>query len=312
MIRFAILAAAALALLPAGHASAQTYKYSRILYPKNQVSTHDINKSGIVVGGYFPSIGGLRPCFTYDMKSKNRTDLNDPDGANGTECWGINDAGTIVGDYYDANSNQNGYIYDGKNWTTINPPNSVATTAEGISNTGLVSGKYLDSSGNQHGFIYDGKTYTTVDVKGDTTVDVFGINSAGDYVLSAVDNSGATVSWLVSGKKKTPMNFPGSSLNAGHHINDAGLVSATWGDANGVYHGGVWDTTANTYSDVFVPNSSATIGDGVNVKGVVAGRYQGVNGKSIGYAATPAKTASFHAPARNVHTPKAQGKQVLY
>ena len=83
----------------------------------------------------------------------------------GTEAVGINDAGQIVGVYFDSSGAQHGFLDSGGTYTTLNDPVSGAydTVATGINDAGQIVGNYTDSSGTPHGFLYSGGTYTTLD-----------------------------------------------------------------------------------------------------------------------------------------------------
>ena len=168
MIRITLLAATVLTAVFAQQATAQTYKFKKITDGKGlNTSLHDINESGVAVGGVFAPGATLRPCFV--LKGKTKTALNDPNGVNGTECWGISSTGTIVGDYLDANSNEIGYIYSNGTFTDIAPPHANITVVYGVNASNVVIGYYINAKGAQIGFTYDGTTYTDIKIKGGTT-----------------------------------------------------------------------------------------------------------------------------------------------
>lgn len=54
-----------------------------------------------------------------------------------------------------------GFIFDGSNYTTVEPPNSRRTVVTGITDR-LVVGTYEKSSGPQIGFVFDGTTYADI------------------------------------------------------------------------------------------------------------------------------------------------------
>ncbi len=75
-------------------------------------------------------------------------------GTNGTHAWGINNAGQIVGYYYDSSNAEHGFLYNGGAYTTLNGPlGAGGTQAYGINDAGQIVGDYTDSSGTQHGFL---------------------------------------------------------------------------------------------------------------------------------------------------------------
>lgn len=69
-----------------------------------------------------------------------RTDLRAIDGSN------------LVGFYRDLDGKDNGFIYNGTTWTTLNMPGAGATRIFGIDGSHLVG--YYSVSGT-HGFVYE-------------------------------------------------------------------------------------------------------------------------------------------------------------
>ncbi|MGA3170674.1 MAG: hypothetical protein ABSE62_06640 [Chthoniobacteraceae bacterium] len=73
----------------------------------------------------------------------------------GTQPTGV-DGGNVVGNYWDAASNQHGFILDAAagDWTTVDCPlgNGNYTNVTGIYDTTLV-GSYSDTNGHTHGFV---------------------------------------------------------------------------------------------------------------------------------------------------------------
>ena len=286
MIRTCLFAAAIMAAVPAHYAAAQTYKYKTIMDGKgNNTSMHDINDSNVGVGGVFLEGVTFRNCFV--LTGKTKTALNDPNGAGGTECWGISKSGTIVGDYLNTSGASVGYIYSNGTFTDVNPPKSVDTVVYGVNSSSVAIGYYLDKSGNSYGFLFDGKKYTNITIKGGTSTEGFGINDAGDYTVTTVLSDGLTHSYLYTGGKKgTEIVFPNYAQTAAHHINNNGQIVATIIDSSGDYYAGVYDTKADAYYTLTDPlAASITIGDGINDKETVVGRYQDSSGNSYGFVA---------------------------
>jgi len=93
------------------------------------------------------------------------TTLDDPLATNGTDAFGINAMGQIVGLYEDASGNH-GFLYGNGTYTTLDDPlaspGGDGTSAFGINDLGQIVGSYSNASGN-HGFVLSGGTYTTLD-----------------------------------------------------------------------------------------------------------------------------------------------------
>lgn len=284
MIRTCLLAATIMAAIPAHYAAAQTYKYKTIKDGKgNNTAMHDINDKNVGVGGVFLAGVTFRNCFV--LTGSKKTALNDPNGVGGTECWGISKSGSIVGDYLNASGISVGYIYTKGAFTDVNPPKSVDTIAYGVNSSNVVIGYYLDKSGNSYGFLFDGKKYTNITIKGDTNTEGFGINDAGDYTVTTLESDGFTHSFLYTGGKPTEIIFPNYQQVAAHHLNNNGQVSATIIDSSGNYFAGVYDSKKGTYYTLTDPLGTITIGDGINDKETVVGRYQDSSGNSYGFVA---------------------------
>ncbi|HXF19025.1 MAG TPA: ATP-binding protein [Streptosporangiaceae bacterium] len=65
----------------------------------------------------------------------------------------INDAGVVVGEWFDANATFHGFSASHGVFTPIeDPAGTESTHVDGISNRGVIVGFSVDSSGNFHGF----------------------------------------------------------------------------------------------------------------------------------------------------------------
>src|SRR4051794_38550203 len=86
------------------------------------------------------------------------TTINVP-GALYTSAYGINNAGQIVGSFYDGTSDH-GFLDIGGSFTTIDAPGAINDTrAYGINNAGQIVGSFYDSTGI-HGFLDTGGSFT--------------------------------------------------------------------------------------------------------------------------------------------------------
>jgi hypothetical protein len=69
-----------------------------------------------------------------------------------------------VGLYLDANGVENGFLYDGTTWNTLNFPGAKGTGVVGIDGNNLVGYYRKSPNGLAHGFLYDGTTWKALDV----------------------------------------------------------------------------------------------------------------------------------------------------
>ena len=153
---------------------------------------------------------------------------------------GINDAGQIVGFYYDSSVTAHGFLYSGGNYTTLDDPSGTkGTIARGINDAGQIVGYYFDSSGTTHGFLYSGGTYTTLDDPlGTEGTLAYGINDAGQIVGDYTDSSGTEHGFLYSGGTYTTLDDPlGTKGTIARGINDAGQIVGVYIDSSGAEHG---------------------------------------------------------------------------
>src|SRR6185437_730079 len=87
-----------------------------------------INNEGVIVGNYVDS-SGRQHGFVYTgslmtINSNDFTTIDDPLGVGGTEIYGINDAGQIVGGYTDGSGTEHGFVAS-LNGTAVNEGGSV-------------------------------------------------------------------------------------------------------------------------------------------------------------------------------------------
>jgi hypothetical protein len=133
-----------------------------------------INDSGQIVGTNFILNGG------------NLTTLSVP-GAIVTLAYGINNAGQVVGSYYDGTTDH-GFLLSGGTYTTINVPSADRTEVRGINNLGQIVGEYynvlLAGGGYKYEnvFLYGGGIFTTIDDPAGTDTVLSGINDQGQIV----------------------------------------------------------------------------------------------------------------------------------
>jgi hypothetical protein len=116
----------------------------------------DINTSGAIAGTDF-EVGEsflFTPAGVFSV-------FNPPGTGNaGSNPTGINDSGTIVGNYTDVNNATHGYLRDSNGlFTTVDEPNafqaanSPGTFITHINAKGAVVGYYFDAQGARHGFV---------------------------------------------------------------------------------------------------------------------------------------------------------------
>src|SRR5207302_7837812 len=76
----------------------------------------------------------------------------DPPGSIEAKAEGINDAGQVVGVYFDSAARQHGFLFSEGSYTTIDLPGSSASYAYGLNNSGQIVGMYVEGH-SANGFL---------------------------------------------------------------------------------------------------------------------------------------------------------------
>jgi len=149
----------------------------------------------------------------------NFTIIGYPTRANG---FGINDAGDMVGAYYERDDpahtdHRRGFLLRGGKFVPIDFPGMPWTIACDINNAGDIVGFYLDANGVNHGFLLSGGRFTTVDFPGAEMTRVQGINAKGEIVGFHWYPSRGTImntasGFLLSGGRFTSIQYPESMV----------------------------------------------------------------------------------------------------
>jgi len=159
--------------------------------PPGQNSTliEGISNSGSIVGIY-ADVPRDWTFFIYRDGSFLRITTPSFFTPSGSDPFGINSAGTIVGVY--ATSIAHGFAIssDGR-LQTIDPPGSQGTIAYGINDAGEIVGSFIGPDLRDHGFVDDNGTFQTVDVPGSTGTIICGINNKGQIVGGYYDAAGS-------------------------------------------------------------------------------------------------------------------------
>jgi probable HAF family extracellular repeat protein len=108
-----------------------------------------------IVGSYnlnFPT--GTALGFLYRGGSFTTIQIR---GSTGTQAFGINDSGTIVGDYFvSGSSNSQGFLLKGTRFLTINFPGAMQSFPSNLNDFNEVVGWFIDSAGATHGYLITG------------------------------------------------------------------------------------------------------------------------------------------------------------
>jgi uncharacterized membrane protein len=195
-------------------------------------------------------------------------------GAVSSLAFGINDKGTIVGQYTNAMDQSPGFILYGTNFTRLDAPSGPDIVfAQGINNNGLVVGYYIGTDGQDHGF--------TANEKDARNGQLTGTPIANPTIPNVPGEPGAT--------------FVFSQILG---INDQGIAVGYYGDSTASQHGFFYNTKTGQYTFLDDPSEAFNNGveltqiTGINNAGEITGFYSDANGVFHGFVASPAVTAT--------------------
>jgi probable HAF family extracellular repeat protein len=203
-----------------------------------------------------------------------------PNG-NGSAAYGINDAGQIVGSYWDSNGRTHGFTLNGTTYTSVDYPGAIFTDVYGVNTDGLIVGRYGVTSSNSQGFLLSGTTYTPVNYPGATWGAAEGINATGQIVGYHTNSSGGH-GFILNGTTYTPLpDYPGAIWAAYSGIDATGRVVGTYVVNNGSAHGFILSNGAFTTLDF--PGATQTSASGINDAGQIVGIYWDSIGRAHGF-----------------------------
>ena len=243
-------------------------------------------------------------------------------GADRTEAFGINEAGQIVGHFFDA-TGQHGFLKDGDNYVAFDVgldgtsalgindvpqivgfasdqgflkdgnlivPIAVAesnfTVAWGINSAGSVVGTFNDDFGT-HGFLKDGDDILPIDGLNASFTEATGINDSGEIVGNYV-RAGQFQAFKLSGGTLSVIQAPAAITTEAHDINQHGQIVGTFVDPNSVVHGFVMSDSGISIIDA--PGAASpnfTQAKGINDAGMVVGWFDEGGGRVHGFLAVP-------------------------
>ena len=148
----------------------------------------------------------------------------------------INNANTIVGSYFDASSNEHGFIFHAGKFTRVDFPGATSTEATGLNDIGDIVGIYqVPGPLNLHGFVRHNGVFTTLDDPAATfATRPLGINIQGTIVGNYDDAHGFIYehgTYRTYDAPQMPGETPNTQLNS---INNLGWI------AGQVFTTGIW------------------------------------------------------------------------
>jgi hypothetical protein len=124
-----------------------------------------------------------------------------------TYALGLNDAGNIIGIYFDSQQQEHGFVLRGTTYTSIDFPGAVATEALGTNKLGDIVGDYTDTAGTVHGFaLIEGK-FSKVDASFASGLTINAINDS-RTVAGTYSSGSTTASFSGPLGHLRPFSFP--------------------------------------------------------------------------------------------------------
>jgi len=160
------------------------------------IALFGINSAGSAVGWCTLSSSG-EPVGLLYAKGK-LTEFSVPKALE-TEATGINDAGDIVGTFFDSAGAQHGFLLHAKKYTTLDAPKETSSIAWGITNKGQITLYAVNSAGGFDSFLVTGKKYKKINNPGAGTTGtiVHTPNNKGDIDGTYYDTAGTEKGWLL-------------------------------------------------------------------------------------------------------------------
>ncbi len=190
-----------------------------------------INLSGEIAGwnSYNSSASFDPQAFLYSNGSMKN--INSPSlFPSGTEAYGINNSGEVVGTGYLSASSFHAFLYTAGKMTDIGPAGSLQASADAINNSGQIVGSYYLTSGSGGAFLYSNGKMTKLPVAADaSSVSALAINDNGEIAGALYPSAGgaAHAARYANGVWTDLGTISGAASNVGMGINLSGQVVGT-------------------------------------------------------------------------------------
>jgi hypothetical protein len=278
-------------------------------------SLFGISNAGMVVGMTLDNMGNMTNFAADPLKTKSAQVLNL--GVQGSDAFGINSAGTVVGDDGRAHaaSLSRGVV------KTFSVAGAEFTSASGINDRGTIVGNDVSATATHatQGFILvNGHTFITVNApSGPNNISPQGINNKGLVVGFYVGADNQDHGFMLTAKGVKTGTLTGTAVAdptipavAGEHgakflesqirgINDKGIAVGSYTDSTGSGHGFLYNTKTRQYTFLDDPSEAfhhfgtnpnaveSTAITGITNSGEITGIYADANGVTHGFVATP-------------------------
>jgi uncharacterized membrane protein len=256
--------------------------------PGNATLPQKINERGDIVGEFIDSNGVVRGFVRFSNGSFSAPIVDPNDTVGFTEGRGINNPGTVVGDYAASDGTIHSFFWSNGNFTEYDVPGAVQTNLLGINESGDVTGGFdPDGSGVFQGFIDRGGTITSFSVQTAISTFAYEINNNKKLVVGYyIDASGILHGYYRdrNGALHFPIDPPGSVGTVLFGVNNHNSVVGRYADSSGATHG-LFFVPPDSFFTFDYPGSTFTSLNGITQQGNIVGRFTDAAGIAHGFIA---------------------------
>ncbi len=206
-----------------------------------------------------------------------------------TDTYGVNNSGTIAGDYVDANGVQHAMIH-GSPTTPVDYKKcqSIAGTGGvsfyGLNKTCTAVGWCTNTNGVDIGFSWSKGKFTDINFPKASGTQVTGINDKGDVVGLYFDSNGASHGFSKIGSKYTTIDVKGETNTVAWGITNKGQITVYATNSAGDFDSFL--VTGKTFKKINNPNAQGGLGTIVHTPsntGDIDGTYYDSTGAEKGW-----------------------------
>jgi hypothetical protein len=260
-------------------------------YPGTVISTQPqkINDGGEIAGIYFPSSSVRRGFVRFSDGNFSAPIVEPNDTQNFTEGRGINNLGTVCGDYVGSDDNGHGFFLSRGTFTEYNFPGALTTLVLAINDVGNFAGTFslTGPNGIFQAFVSLGGTITSFSVPGAISTFAYQLNNSNKLLVGYyIDSSGTLHGYFrdANGALHFPIDPSGSTGTVLFGVNERNWVVGRYVDSSGVTHG-LFFVPPNFFFTFDYPGSTFTSLNGINAAGFICGRYTDTSGIAHGILA---------------------------
>jgi hypothetical protein len=247
-----------------------------------------IDERGDIVGEFIDSSGVTRGFVRFSDGSFSAPIVDPNDTVGFTEGRGINNSGTVDGDYVGSDGFVHSFLLSGGTFTEYDVPGTVQTNLLSINDAGDLTGAFdPDGSGIFQAFIDRGGTITSYSVPGALGTLAYEINNNKKLTVGYyIDASGILHGQYrdANGALHFPIDPAGSVATVLFGVNNKNLVVGRYADSSGVTHGLLF-VPPNSFTTFDFPGSTFTSLNGITSQGNICGRYVDAAGIAHGFIA---------------------------